>query len=93
MVDSMGVCHSHRYPSFWLAEIASPSERVVSLISLFNLKSDQDVGSAKAVNEKMEANAEPRKARSESISICQVDTVNAGFEAVITHRRCLVGRV
>lgn len=71
MVDSMGVCHSRRCPSVWLAEGALPSKRVISLISLFNLKSDQDVGSAKTVNEKMEADAEPRKAGSESISICQ----------------------
>ncbi len=71
MVDSMGVCHSHHYPSFWLAERALPSKRVISLISLFNLRSHQDVGSAKTVNEKMEANVEPRKAGSESISICQ----------------------
>ncbi|MEE9340279.1 MAG: hypothetical protein V3V21_01285, partial [Thermoplasmata archaeon] len=78
--------------SFWLAERASPSKHAISLISLFNLRSYQDVGSAKAVNEKMEANTGPRKARSKSISICQVDTVNAGFEAGITGR-CSVERV
>ena len=93
MVDSIGVCHSDRYPSFWFAERALPSKRVIPLISLFNLRSHQDVGSAKTVNEKMEANAEPRKTWSESISICQVDTVNAGFEAGIAQRRCLVERV